>query len=364
MPSSVFEQSGGELIDPPTLMDASIPLELSGEAVRARLCIFTDANGREQALRPDLTLPVAIEEAERLKAGGSGPRRYRYNARAYRLPSAPGQALEFSQLGVEQFGAPSAPQADAELFGQVAEAAQAGGAAEGSASFGDLAVFPAFVDALELGDAVSSALKRAFRQAGGVAALLKADQGTAKPGLAAALVGASREDAEATVRNVLGVSGIETIGARSLEEIVDGLMTKAASVKAGGIPNDAVKVLEEVLGVEEAPERVAGTLSSIAKSAALTGLDPTIERLATRMDLITKAAPKFLGNARFGTPFGRRFNYYDGFLFELTAKDAPESAPFAAGGRYDSLIEKLSGGVVNTNGIGGVVRPDRLEIAS
>ena len=361
MPLSVFEQSGGDLVDPPTLMDASIPLELSGEAVRSRLCIFTDSNGRERALRPDLTLPVAIAEAERLKSGGSGSQRYRYNARAYRLPSAPGLPLEFTQIGTEQFGAPSTPEADADMFATVAEAARAGGVTIGAAWFGDLAIFPAFVDALGLGSAETGALKRAFRQAGGVAALLKADQTPAKSGLAARLAGASWEEAEATVRDVFAVSGIEPVGARSLEEIVDGLMTKAVSMKAGGIPSEAVKVLEDVLAVEEAPSRTTERLSSIAASAGLANLDAVINALQIRFEKISAAAPEFLTDAKFGTPFGRRFNYYDGFLFELFSKDAPETAPFAAGGRYDSLIEKLSGGAVSASGIGGVVRPDRME---
>ena len=364
MVSSVLEQFSGEMVDPPTLMDASIPLELSGEAVRARLCIFTDADGQEQALRPDLTLPVAIQEASRLQAGGTGEQRYRYNARAYRLPSSPGLPLEFTQIGAEQFGGPSTPEADAALFAAVADAARAGSVRRATALFGDLAIFPAFVDALALGDAAAGALKRAFRQAGGVAALLKSDQGASRSGLAARLAGASWEEAEATVRDVLGVSGIEPIGTRSLEEIVDGLMTKAASVKAGGIPDDAVRVLEDVLGVEEALESVAGTLAGIAKSAGLSGLDGTLGALQSRVELIAKAAPEFLASAKFGTPFGRRFNYYDGFLFELFADGASTNAPFAAGGRYDSLIEKLSGGAVSANGIGGVVRPDRMEEAS
>ena len=363
MPLSVFEQAGGKRIDPPTLMDASIPLELSGEAVRSRLCIFTDTNGQERALRPDLTLPVAIEEAERLKNGAAGPQQYCYRARAYRLPSAPGLSLEFTQVGTEHFGGPSSPNADAEMFSLVAEAARSGGMNGGSAWFGDLAIFPAFVDALDLGDAASGALKRAFRQAGGVAALLKADRGTAKSGLAARLAEASWDEAEATVRDVLGVSGIEPVGVRTLEEIVDGLMAKAASVKAGGIPNEVVIVLEDVLAVEVAPPRVADELLAIAKGAGLTGLDEPIGNLAERMELIANEAPEFLADAKFGTPFGRRFNYYDGFLFELFSAGASDTTPFAAGGRYDSLIEKLTGGDVRANGIGGVVRPDRMEAA-
>lgn len=360
MPLSVFENFGGQLIDPPALMDASVPLELSGEAVRSRLCIFTDHEGRERALRPDLTLPVAVHEAERLKNGSHGEQRYCYEARAYRLASAPGSPIEFTQIGAEQFGGPSSAEADAEMFALVAEAAKMGGKKSSTALFGDLAIFPAFVDALSIGEAAANALKRAFRQAGGVAALLNAEQSEQRSGLAAYLAGASRDDAEATVRDVLGVSGIEPIGTRTLEEIVDGLMAKSASAKAGGIPSEAIQILENVLAVEAPLQQAADNLASIAKSAELGGVEAALNALQQRIDLIMKTTPKFLDGAKFGTPFGRRFNYYDGFLFELCAPGGDTSAPFAAGGRYDTLIEKLSGGAVSANGIGGVVRPDRM----
>ena len=364
MALSVFQKFSSTVIDPPALMDASVPLELSGEAVRARLCIFTDHEGRERALRPDLTLPVAIAETERLQNGGKGEQRYCYSARAYRLPSTPGIPIEFTQIGAEQFGGPSTPAADADLFALVADAAKASGITTAKAKFGDLAIFPAFVDALELDTSSAGALKRAFRQAGGIAALLNAEQSAPQTGLAARLADASWDEAAATVRDVLGVSGIEPIGTRTLDEIVDGLMTKATNTNAGGIPKEAVRVLEEVLAVEAAPSSVTDQLSKIAKSAGLQGVDTRLNALQERTDLIASAAPEFLASATFETPFGRRFNYYDGFLFELFSDGAPETTPFAAGGRYDSLIEKLSGGSVSANGIGGVVRPDRMGDAA
>ena len=364
MTVSAFEQFGGDLVDPPTLMDASVPLELSGEAVRSRLCIFTNHEGREQALRPDLTLPVAKQEAERRAGGGNGEQRYRYNARAYRLPSAPGQPLEFTQIGAERFGGPSSAEADADMFALVAQAAEASGVTTGTAWFGDLAVFPAFVDALGLAETTAAALKRAFRQAGGVSALLNGETANSNAGLAARLIGASREEAEAVVRDVLGVSGIEPVGTRTLEEIVSGLMAKAASASAGGIPDEARQILKSVLAVEARPEAVCDTLSEIAAKAGLSSAAGAIGKVQERFDLIIKAAPNFLETAKFGTPFGRRFNYYVGFVFELFTPGASASEPFASGGRYDSLIDKLSGGDVNATGIGGVIRPDRMGDAS
>ena len=52
-------RASGVRAEPQTLIPAEIVLELSGEAVRSRLCIFTDASGKEHCLRPDLTTPIA-----------------------------------------------------------------------------------------------------------------------------------------------------------------------------------------------------------------------------------------------------------------------------------------------------------------
>ena len=49
----------GVKAEPKTLLPAEVILELSGEAVRSRLCTFTDASGAEHCLRPDLTTPIA-----------------------------------------------------------------------------------------------------------------------------------------------------------------------------------------------------------------------------------------------------------------------------------------------------------------
>ena len=42
---------------------------------------------------------------------------------------------------------------------------------------------------------------------------------------------------------------------------------------------------------------------------------------------------------KFSTAFGRRIDYYTGFVFEL--HDARAKNPLVAGGRYDNLLARL-----------------------
>ena len=79
----ITEAAGAEPVDPDYILPSDIPLELSGEAVRARLCVFTDHRGNEMVMRPDLTLPVAGMEAARLASGVNGPKAYCYAAEAF-----------------------------------------------------------------------------------------------------------------------------------------------------------------------------------------------------------------------------------------------------------------------------------------
>jgi ATP phosphoribosyltransferase regulatory subunit len=88
-----------------------------------------------------------------------------------------------------------------------------------------------------------------------------------------------------------------------------------------------------------------------------------LDDLEERHALISQQAPEFLEGAMFSPAFGRRFTYYDGFVFEIGELGERRSSPFGAGGRYDALLTDLSHGSVSATAIGGVVRPDRLALA-
>ena len=133
---------GGDEIDPPIIIEAAVPLELSGEVVRSRICTFADAEGREWALRPDLTLPVAQAEIAARRDGLTGETVRRYRGPVFRLPAIAGEPVEYEQIGLERFGAKRGVEEDVWLFEALAEACVAAGLDTGQTSFGDLSIFP------------------------------------------------------------------------------------------------------------------------------------------------------------------------------------------------------------------------------
>src|SRR5262249_35040856 len=134
----------GKRVEPQTLLAVETVLELSGEAVRSRICSFTDANGREHCLPPDLTAPTA----QRVATGEWDVARYHATGPVYRLPRrGSNDPVEHQQIGFEWFGEQGAPQEDAQALAVALEAAQAGGAHGASVRFGDVAIYHAVIDA-------------------------------------------------------------------------------------------------------------------------------------------------------------------------------------------------------------------------
>ena len=119
-------------------------------------------------------------------------------------------------------------------------------------------------------------------------------------------------------------------------------------------------VIERVLSLDLPIAEAPGALAAIASDHKLSGLDDKLEQFKVRTEALGASAHKsVMEGARFATRFGRRFTYYDGFVFEVVA-DAAANAPFIAGGRYDSLLRDLSAGEVDATGLGGIVIPHRM----
>src|ERR687895_289690 len=56
---ALYERAGYVRVSPALLQPAEPFLDLSGEDIRRRMYLTTDAEGHELCLRPDLTIPVA-----------------------------------------------------------------------------------------------------------------------------------------------------------------------------------------------------------------------------------------------------------------------------------------------------------------
>ncbi|MDP3738442.1 MAG: ATP phosphoribosyltransferase regulatory subunit [Hyphomonadaceae bacterium] len=349
----VIARVSGQRVDPPTLMPAEIILELSGEAVRSRLCTFTDATGQEFCLRPDLTTPIARQVA----SGDIPATRYHCAGPVYRLPPfGSNEAVEHVQVGFEWFGMAGSPDEDAEALAVALEAAKAGGATKAIVRFGDVAIYHAVIDALPFSPQWRGRLRRAFSRRKGPRELLANISNETTSPLAARIAAMPLAEGVKAVEGMIADLGVQTVGARGADDIAERLRDRAGDIT----PDTRIAAaLMKYMDINAPVGSCAAAVEAFARDAKL-DIAPTLEAFRKRLDRIAALKSPFWADATFSAEAGRRFEYYDGFVFELVRESALDR-PLVSGGRYDGLIKRLSGGKRTASAIGAALRVDRLE---
>lgn len=334
-----FARAGYTHARPPILQPAEPFLDLSGEDIRKSLYLTTDASGEELCLRPDLTIPVARDYLASSRAGA--PAGFYYLGPVFRYRG--GAASEFNQAGVESFGRQDRAAADAEMLALGLEAAAAFGVTGIDIRTGDVALFAALIDALDLYPVWKRRLIKDFNRKISLAQdLQRLTLETGKTrneyeGVLAALAGSDRKAALALVTDLMSIAGTSNVGGRTVSEIADRFLEQS-TLKGGALPLHALQLIERFLGIAGEPDDAAAQLRTLAADAKL-DLGAAIDQFESRTGFMA-ARGIDTKTIRFSTAFGRGLDYYTGFEFELHAKGGG-SEPLVGGGRYDGLLTRL-----------------------
>jgi ATP phosphoribosyltransferase regulatory subunit len=334
-------------IDAPVVQPLGLLLDLTGEAMRARLFVVQAEGGEEACLRPDFTVAVARAHI----AAGAAKGRYVYEGKAFRAaPKGSHRAEEFLQIGLEAYGEGRSPSADAQVAALAWSAATAGGRDDLRLVLGDASLFSAFIAALGFSAGVAARLARGRLAAAAPAAPRQGDR------LAALLAGLPEAEACGALEDLWSISGIQPVGGRSAAEIVHRLVARSNGETALLSPAQA-DLARRFLAVEGAPAAALSTLTDIAREA---GADLSAALAAWRQRLAAMAADGVPEDRiTFSAGFGRDFSYYDGFLFEVRSQALGHDRPVAAGGRYDGLSARLGAAKPSDGAVGCMVRPAR-----
>jgi ATP phosphoribosyltransferase regulatory subunit len=330
---ALLADAGYTFVEPPVVHPASVFVELAGEDLRRRLYLTTAVDGTELALRPDYTIPVCLHHL----ATGPAKRKanYAYLGPVFRIrPQEPG---EFRQAGIESLGRTDRVAADADVLKLAFAVADCLGVRRPVVRIGDSALFAALLEALDLNAPWRKRLARAFgdtRRLRGFIRTANGATGTVAPPLA----GAERTRVRIAVEKQFAATGLGGAGGRTAEEIAERYVAKQAL--ALGIDARAAAVLTEFLAIGGPPARAVADLSALA---AREGLD-----LSKAIDRFEKRAAAFAGHGidldrlAFAADFGRRLDYYTGFVFEFQASRGADR-PLIGGGRYDRMMAIMSG---------------------
>lgn len=355
-----FLESPSHILDAPVLQPLGLLLDLAGETLRERLFVVQTADsGPESCLRTDFTLPALTAHL----ASGRSSGRYFYSGHAFRVaPIGSNRAEEFPQIGVEAFEPGDSSLADAQMAALAWRSAAAGGRRDLTLLLGDVGLFGAVVDALDLAPPLAARLKRAFSSPRKLRAelesALRGDVVTSAAGerLGALLSGLPEAEATAVLEDIWGLAGVEPVGGRSAVEIIQRLAERAALARAPRLKPEEADLFGRFMAISGDPQESLEAVGRLVVGASHR-LEAARETWGRRVNALKEAGVPET-SMRFSAAFGRTFGYYDGMVFEVRSDSLGHDQPVAAGGRYDGLPARL-GACLPTGAVGCMVRPGR-----
>jgi len=363
---TVFTGHGYEHVAPATLQPAEVFLDVIGESLRGRTYVFSDPDGDELCLRPDLTVPVCRLHVER-HSKSDVRARYCYNGSAFRFQPGGGDAIhpnEFRQAGIENFAGSDKEKAEADIVSHTIEALRICGLKDFQLRLGDLGLFRALLKSMDMPERWRRRLLHTF----GHAEVFRRELEQLVSGPAQALKGLPQDlieridpqDQHATLcltADYLAKHNIELIGARTLSEIAGALAAAARDARAGPLAREHAETIESYISIK-APSRAAGARLKDLMQARKIDLSDALDIFRRRLALLDDAGVD-VNKSEFSAEFGRSLDYYTGFVFEIEAPLLGRESPLAGGGRYDGLL-KATGAPFNVPAVGAAIHTERL----
>ncbi len=358
--SGLFEGAGYRYIEPEILQPADVFLDRSGEDIRLRTFVFTDPEGNELCLRPDLTVPSCRYHLEHA-AAVTDPAKYCYVGPAFRFQRGGATKLrprEFEQVGVENFGAADRERAEAETLSLAIDAVETAGLENYSVQVGDLGLFDAVLAGFEMPNRWRARLHQQFWRPQAFRDLLKqlSTRGGPAEGLAAELSGQDVNEARERVDALLTERSIPLVGGRTVDEIAERLHEKAADRLAEPLKPEMVEKIEAYLAVRGTPAEALEEISTLELPGA--ALDRALDVFARRFVLLSELGVD-TSDFQFSAEFGYNLEYYTGHVFQIEAEGSDGPVQLVGGGRYDRLMSDLGAGET-IPAVGFAVHTERL----
>jgi ATP phosphoribosyltransferase regulatory subunit len=355
---AVFERAGFDHIAPDIIQPADIFLERSGEDIRARTFVFTDPSGAEMCLRPDLTVPACRYHLSHAR-DPAGERRYCYLGPAFRFPDELLSPQEFTQAGLEWFGAGEPIAAEARVLKLTISALEAAGLSRYRVSFGDLGLFSALLEDTEMPARWRQRLRHHFWRPHAFRELLDsfcAGRGARRTSISPLVDRVAAGDALAVAEAEIESRRIPLVGGRELPEIAARLANKAADREEKPLAREKADALNAYLAIAGEASNADSEFARIAGGARFKGAREYYAKRLFEMEELGLNPRRF----HFAAGFGRELEYYTGFTFQIEADTPHGPVSVAGGGRYDNLLSDM-GSPVAVPAVGCAIHTDRLK---
>ena len=286
---------------------------------------FTDINGKELCLRPDLTIASCLRYLEeKLK----GKEKIFYSGQAYRKVQNKKDSIIRNQVGFEIIGSKDEKNDDKEIINTSLESLQSIKYTTGTLTIGNVEIFNLLISKLNIPKRWKLRLIRHFWREKYFNDLLKRLE--------------SNSDVDPTIVEIdkkryfkmLKEDLSKFIAGRSINEILKRFDNKIRDPRGASKGKNVSQIIKNFLKIKCPINKAAAELNKFFKKNKI-NLVVDQKYFPTSKNKISKL------NVVFSASFGRQLEYYTGMVFKIDIKSKSKNRNIINGGRYDKLISDL-----------------------
>ena len=286
---------------------------------------FTDINGKELCLRPDLTIASCLRYLEEeLK----GKEKIFYSGQAYRKVQNKKDSIIRNQVGFEIIGSKDEKNDDKEIINTSLESLQSIKYTTGTLTIGNVEIFNLLISKLNIPKRWKLRLIRHFWREKYFNDLLKRLE--------------TNSDVDPTIVEIdkkryfkmLKEDLSKFIAGRSINEILKRFDNKIRDPRGASKGKKVSQIIKNFLKIKCPINKAAAELNKFFKKNKI-NLVVDQKYFPTSKNKISKL------NVVFSASFGRQLEYYTGMVFKIDIKSKSKNRNIINGGRYDKLISDL-----------------------
>ncbi len=316
---------GFKYIDLPSVIEANHIVQRSGENFRKFIFSFTDQNGSELCLRPDLTIVSCLRYLENnLK----GKEKIFYNGQAYRKSQNKKDSIIRNQIGFEILGSKDEKNDDKEIINTSLKSLQKIKYSSGTLTLGNVEIFNLLISKLDIPKRWKLRLSRHFWREEYFNDLLQRLE--------------TNSDVDPTIVEIdkkryvkmLKEDLSNVVAGRTINEILKRFDQKIKDPRRASKGKNVSKIIKDFLKIKCPINKAAIELNKFFKKNRI-NLAVDQRYFPISNNKVSKL------NVVFSASFGRQLEYYTGMVFKIDIKSKNSSKNIINGGRYDSLISDL-----------------------
>ena len=319
------KSKGFKYINLPSVIEANHIVQRSGENFRKFMFSFTDQNGSELCLRPDLTIASCLRYLEN---NLRGKEKIFYNGQAYRKSQNKKDSIIRDQIGFEIIGSKDEKNDDKEIITTSLKSLQNFKYSSGTLTIGNVEIFNLLISKLDIPTRWKLRLSRHFWREEYFNDLLKRLE--------------TNSDVDPTIVEIdkkryfkmLNEDLSKVIAGRSISEILKRFDNKIRDPRGAKKGENISKIIKEFLKIKCPINKAANELNKFFKKKKI-NLIVDQKYFPVSDNKISKL------NVVFSASFGRQLEYYTGMVFKIDITSKSKNRNIINGGRYDKLISDL-----------------------